>query len=153
VPWQPPAGQQLPEKFAFRLVSARDGALWIGTFSGLASWDGVRLTSHPEFAGRFVQALFEDREGTVWAATRGGVGSYARLCAMGRGSSECFGDDGALGKTVWTIYEDRSGALWIGAESGLWRWKPGPPRRQAAEPRDISGLAETEDGRTFLQMT
>jgi len=146
VPWQPPAGQELPEKFAFRLVGARDGTLWIGTFSGLASWDGVKLTRHPEFAGRFVQSLFEDREGTVWAATRGGVGSYTRLCAMRRGSSQCFGDDGALGKTIWAIYEDRSGVLWVGAESGLWRWKPGPPRRAAAEPRDISGLAETEDG-------
>ena len=147
VPWQPPAGQQLPERFAFKLVGARDGTLWIGTFSGLVSWDGVKLTHHPEFAGRFVQSLFEDREGTVWAATRGGVGSYTRLCAMRRGSSQCFGDDGALGKTVWAIYEDRSGALWVGADSGLWRWKPGPPRREAAEPRDISGLAETEDGR------
>ena len=50
VPWQPPAGQELPEKFAFHLVAARDGTLWIGTFSGLASWDGVKLTRHPELA-------------------------------------------------------------------------------------------------------
>jgi len=147
VPWQPPAGQHLPEKFASPLLGARDGTLWIGTFSGLVSWDGVKLTLHPEFAGRLVQALVEDREGTVWAATRGGVGSYTRLCALRRGSSQCFGDDGALGKTIWAIYEDRSGVLWVGAESGLWRWKPGPPRREAAEPRDISGLTETEDGR------
>jgi len=149
VPWQPPAGQDLPEKFAFQLVGARDGTLWIGTFSGLASWDGVKLTRPPEFAGRFVQSLFEDREGTVWAATRGGVGSYTRLCAMRRSSSQCFGDDGTLGKTTWAIYEDRSGVLWVGADSGLWRWKPGPPRREAAEPRDISGMAETEDGRVL----
>src|SRR5215469_2773355 len=146
VSWQPPAGQELPEKFAFRMVSARDGTLWIGTFSGLASWDGVKLTRHPEFAGRFVQSLFADHEGTVWAATKGGVGSYARLCAMRRGSSQCFGEDGSLGKAVWTISEDHSGVLWIGADSGIWRWKPGPPRRETAEPRDISGLAETEDG-------
>jgi len=146
VSWQPPAGQELPEKFAFRMVSARDGTLWIGTFSGLASWDGVKLTRHPEFADRFVQSLFADHEGTVWAATKGGVGSYARLCAMRRGSSQCFGEDGSLGKAVWTISEDHSGVLWIGADSGIWRWKPGPPRRETAEPRDISGLAETEDG-------
>ena len=146
VPWQPPAGQELPEKFAFNLVAALDGTLWIGTFSGLASWDGVKLTRHPELANRFVQALFADHEGTVWVGTRGGVGSYARLCAMRRGFSQCFGDDGSLGKTVWTISEDRSGVLWIGADSGIWRWKPGPPRREAPEPRDISGLAETEDG-------
>jgi signal transduction histidine kinase/ligand-binding sensor domain-containing protein len=146
VPWQPPAGQELPEKFAFQLVSAHDGTLWIGTFSGLASWDGVKLTRHPEFAGRFVQSLFADHEGTVWVGTRGGVGSYARLCAMRRGSSQCFGDDGALGKTIWTISEDRSGVLRIGSDSGIWRWKPGPPRRETTELRDVSGLVETEDG-------
>jgi signal transduction histidine kinase/ligand-binding sensor domain-containing protein len=146
VPWQPPAGQELPEKFAFNLVAALDGTLWIGTFSGLASWDGVKLTRHPELANRFVQALFADHEGTVWVGTRGGVGSYARLCAMRRGSSQCFGDDGSLGKTVWTISEDRSGVLRIGAESGIWRWKPGPPRRETDELRDVSGLAEMDDG-------
>jgi ligand-binding sensor domain-containing protein len=146
VPWQPPAGQGLPEKFAFQLVCARDGTLWIDTFSGLASWDGVKLMRHPEFADRFMQSLFVDHEGTVWAGTRGGVGSYARLCAMRRGSSQCFGDDGSLGKTIWTISEDRSGVLRIGSDSGIWRWKPGPPRRETTEPRDVSGLVETEDG-------
>src|SRR5437899_3470713 len=31
VPWQPPAGQQLPGSFITSLLVARDGALWIGT--------------------------------------------------------------------------------------------------------------------------
>ena len=35
VPWQLPAGQELPEKVAFQLVAAPDGAIWMGTFSGL----------------------------------------------------------------------------------------------------------------------
>src|SRR6516164_241227 len=34
VPWQPPAGQELPEKFAFNLVAALDGTLWIGHVLG-----------------------------------------------------------------------------------------------------------------------
>jgi len=146
VPWQPPAGKELPEKFAFHLVAAPDGTLWIGTFSGLASWDGVKLTRHPEFANRFVQSLFADHEGTVWAGTRGGVGSYALLCAMRPGFSQCFGDDGSLGKTVWAISEDRSGVLRVASDSGVWRWRPGPPRRETSELRDVSGLTETEDG-------
>ncbi|MBV8674381.1 MAG: hypothetical protein JOZ33_13185, partial [Acidobacteriaceae bacterium] len=146
VPWQPPAGQELPEKFAFLLASTPDGTLWIGTFSGLASWDGIKLTRRPEFADRFVQSLFVDHQGTVWAGTRGGVRSYARLCAIRRGSSKCFGDDGSLGKTIWTISEDRSGVLWIGTDSGICGWKPGLPWRQVRQPRAVSGVAETEDG-------
>src|SRR5215469_7313911 len=37
VPWQPPAGQQLPDNFISHLLVARDGTLWIGTLKGLAS--------------------------------------------------------------------------------------------------------------------
>jgi DNA-binding NarL/FixJ family response regulator len=39
--------------------------------------------------------------------------------------------DGSLGNIVASIYEDSAGHLWAGAETGLWRWKPGPPRRYA----------------------
>ena len=35
--WQPPAGQQLPNK-PYALLVTRDGTLWIGTFEGLVSW-------------------------------------------------------------------------------------------------------------------
>ena len=31
IAWQPPAGQQLPDKNVNRLLVTRDGALWIGT--------------------------------------------------------------------------------------------------------------------------
>src|SRR5271166_415836 len=33
VPWQPPAGQQLPGNIITKLLAARDGTLWIGTAS------------------------------------------------------------------------------------------------------------------------
>src|SRR5277367_4321949 len=34
VPWQPPPGQHLPSTTLSRLVVARDGTLWIGTWKG-----------------------------------------------------------------------------------------------------------------------
>lgn len=34
IPWQPPAGQQLPDR-PLSLLVTRDGTLWIGTFAGL----------------------------------------------------------------------------------------------------------------------
>ena len=46
VPWQPPAGQQLPNK-PYALLVTRDGTLWIGTFEGLVSWNGGKLTLLP----------------------------------------------------------------------------------------------------------
>jgi ligand-binding sensor domain-containing protein len=46
-PWQPPAGEHLPNNINALLVT-RDGTLWIGTFAGLATWSGGKLTPRPE---------------------------------------------------------------------------------------------------------
>ena len=42
--------------------------LWIGTFEGLASWNGSKVKEYSEIAGQPVSTLLEDREGTMWVA-------------------------------------------------------------------------------------
>jgi len=123
VPWQPPEGQHLPDNSIRELLAARDGTLWIGTLKGLASWNGGKLTAYPELAGRHVDALIEDRD--VWA---GGSVPTGRLCAIQKSGVQCYGDDGSLGPAVESLYEDSEGNVWTGAATGLWRWKPGPPK-------------------------
>jgi len=123
VPWQPPEGQHLPDNSIRELLAARDGTLWIGTLKGLASWNGGKLTAYPELAGRHVDALIEDRD--VWA---GGSVPTGRLCAIQKSGVQCYGDDGSLGPAVESLYEDSEGNVWAGAATGLWRWKPGPPK-------------------------
>ena len=68
VPWQPPAGEQLPSNYISGLLAARDGTLWIATLKGLASWKNGKLTNYPEVAGQGLYPLLQDREGTglVW---------------------------------------------------------------------------------------
>ncbi len=152
IPWQPPAGQHLPAA-PYSLLVTRDGTLWIGTFNGLVSWSGDKLTSYPEFDRRFVTSMLEDREGTVWAGTLGGPPGTptGRLCAIRNGNAQCYGADGAFGSFVWSLCEDGSGVLWVGAESGLWRWRPGPPKRYAIpEPRRIGDLITADDGRLLV---
>ena len=129
VPWEPPAGQRLPHNFIRGLLAARDGTLWIGTLKGLASWNGSKLTEYPELAGRYVDALIEDRDGTVWAS---GSTPTGRLCAIQKSGVQCYGDDGSLGPYVESLYEDSQGNVWVGAATGLWRWKPGPPKSYPA---------------------
>jgi signal transduction histidine kinase/ligand-binding sensor domain-containing protein len=126
VPWQPRAGEKLPSDHIRTLLVARDGTLWIGTLKGLASWKDGKLGQYPEIAGQVVDALLEDREGTVWAG--GFVSSRGRLCAIRSGGTHCYGEDGSLGHAVESLYEDSRGNLWAGAGTGLWRWKPGPPK-------------------------
>jgi len=154
VPWQPPAGERLPSSSILSLLAARDGRLWIGTAKGLASWKDGKLTHYPELAAQniFALPLLEDRDGTIWA---GGYGiPNGRLCAIQDGSSHCFGKDGALGTTVGYLYEDGGANLWVGASTGLWRWKPGPPKLypMPGPPPGISGLIEDGKGALLIAM-
>ena len=60
------------------IVSTPDGYLWIGTYEGLARFDGVRfvVTNHantPEFPADAVTALLVDRNGELWAGTGNGI--------------------------------------------------------------------------------
>jgi signal transduction histidine kinase/ligand-binding sensor domain-containing protein len=150
IPWQPPAGQQLPDK-AYSLLVTRDGTLWIGTFAGLVSWNGVELIRYPELDGQFVTSLLEDREGTVWAGTIGPTNG--QLCSIRSGSAQCYSEDGAFGSSVWSLGEDSSGALWAGAETGIWRWKPGPPRRYATPGMRTVDMSKDDDGRLLVGMS
>src|SRR5262245_57972556 len=130
VPWQPPAGQHLPDNNIRGLFASRDGTLWIGTLKGLASWKDGKLTEYQELAGTYVDALIEDREGTVWAGAT--TVPNGRLCAIQNGGVHCYGTDGTFGAAVESVYEDSRGNLWVGATTGLWRWKPGPPQHYPA---------------------
>jgi hypothetical protein len=95
VPWQPPAGQQLPDKNINALLVTRDGTLWIGTFAGLVTLSGGKLSGPPAMSDHFVASLFEDSNGTVWVGSLGE--RSGRLCAIRSGSAQCYGEDGALG--------------------------------------------------------
>jgi signal transduction histidine kinase/ligand-binding sensor domain-containing protein len=149
VPWQPPAGQQLPHK-PYALLAARDGTLWIGTFEGLVSWNGAKLAYYPEIGKAFVTSLLEDREGTVWVGTYSSTVLPARVCAIRAGSAHCKGEDGAFGSFVWSLGEDSSGTLWAGTDSGVWRCNPGPAQRYAIPGMRVGDLLKADDGRMLI---
>jgi signal transduction histidine kinase len=146
VPWQPPPGEPLPGDDVRRLLAARDGRLWIGTFRGLASWKDGKLTHYTELDGQTVQALLEDREGTVWVG--GWKPAEGRLCRIQSGSTQCYGEDGRFGNGVTALHEDKEGHLWAGGITGVWRWKPGPPKLYPQEHHtsDFYALSESDDG-------
>ena len=150
--WDETAGEHLPSRYIRNLLTAHDGRLWIGTYKGLASWKDGKLTVYRELAGQTVDALIEDHEGTVWAG--GYAGSTGRVCAIQSGNAHCDGDDGRLGLWVASLYEDSRGNLWAGAQTGLWRWKPGPPKLYPT-PYAVIGtssqtLNESKDGALLL---
>ena len=146
VPWQPPPDQQLPASYVYCLLVARDGTLWIGTANGLASWKDGKLAQYAELAGQHIFRILEDHEGTVWVG--GANVPTGKLCSIENGSVKCGGEDGSLGRAVTGLSEDSKGNLWMGVATGLWRWKPGPPKFYPlpGEPDGIRALGEDEDG-------
>jgi len=149
VPWQPPAGEHLPGNFIRSLLAARDGRLWIGIREGLASWKDGKLTQYPENVGEDVLLFLEDPEGTVWAG--GAANATGRLCAIRSGTTQCYGEDGSFGRGVLSLYEDSGGNLWVGAFSGLWRWKPGPPKLYPM-PEPVLAVIEPDNGALLIAM-
>ena len=151
VAWEPPPGQQLPSRYIRGLLAARDGRLWISTWLGLASWKDGKLTQHSELAGQSAGKLLEDRDGTVWVGTR--YPPPGRLCAFRSDSVHCYGDSGEFGDRASSLYEDHAGNLWVGAHTGLWRWKPGPPKLYPFPDIESSeGLVESENGALLVVM-
>ncbi|HEU4769535.1 MAG TPA: two-component regulator propeller domain-containing protein, partial [Pyrinomonadaceae bacterium] len=146
VPWQPPSGERLTSSDIRSLQGARDGRLWIGTYRGLASWKDGKLTHYPELDEQIIEALLEDREGTIWVA--GWTTSTGRLCRIHSGNIQCHGEDGRFGSGVTPLYEDSGGNVWAGGMNGLWRWKPGPPELYPMpDPAQrIYALVESDDG-------
>jgi signal transduction histidine kinase/ligand-binding sensor domain-containing protein len=106
VPWIPPNGQ-LPSNDIPTLLVTRDGTFWIGTSNGLASWKDGKLTTYFELNGSRILALLEDRNGTVWAATR-----EARI----------------FGENVGPIDADAEGNFWVGFDEDSRKWKSGRPQ-------------------------
>jgi ligand-binding sensor domain-containing protein/signal transduction histidine kinase len=72
----------LPSSTVTSIAQTPDGYLWVGTYAGLARFDGVRFVTFdpantPALSQSRVQGLFLDANGTLWINTfRGGLTSY-----------------------------------------------------------------------------
>ena len=86
------------------------GGLWIGTTAGVARLVGDRLVSRTsvrdaDFEGMFVTALLEDREGSIWVATRHGGLHQLRAVPFPAITRR----EGLAHDDVLSVYEDHAG--------------------------------------------
>ena len=63
----------------------------------------------------------------------------------------CYGA-GSFGWSVPALYEDHEGNLWVSAQTGLWRWAPGPPEHFRLPDGPIEARALIEDDNGALLM-
>ncbi|MEY2410621.1 MAG: hypothetical protein QOF48_3291 [Verrucomicrobiota bacterium] len=148
--------QGLPQNRISCLKQTRDGYLWIGTWFGLARFDGVRFTvfdksNTPELVNDAINALAEDSDGTLWIGTADGLVSHRdhhfhRLTTA----------DGLPAPKVWRLAACRSGGVWIQAGDSVARLKEGVFAQvrhiNASENNSILALQEDADGALQIVM-
>jgi signal transduction histidine kinase/ligand-binding sensor domain-containing protein len=112
------ANGDTPARFASALAASAQGGLWAGFGGGVLRIQRGALTrySPSEGAPMGVNALLEDRRGTVWAATVSGLYRYS-----GNRWARVTAADGYDGEQAYSVYEDRAGRVWVGAARGLYR--------------------------------
>ena len=110
----------LPQNSVTSLLQSRDGYLWVGTFGGLARFDGLKFTSFdtgnsPGLRSNRIISLFEDHAGVLWIGTeQGGLSRYER------GTFTTYTtNDGLPGNHINAIAEDGTGAIWIATSNGV----------------------------------
>jgi len=108
----------LPKGAAVRAMRcSNDGAIWIGTTSGLIrlmNGKERRFTKADGIADEWVDALAEGSGGSLWIGTKNGFSRFIH------GEMESLqAKDGLSQSTVYALHEDREGNLWVGTKHGL----------------------------------
>ncbi|HEX9048680.1 MAG TPA: two-component regulator propeller domain-containing protein, partial [Verrucomicrobiae bacterium] len=115
--WQ--VEQGLPQNKVTAVVQTGDGYLWVGTYCGLARFDGIRFTvfddsNTPELRSSRITSLFEAGDGTLWIGTESGsVSSYKD------GHFSVFPLHAQWnGGKIYAITADAAGDVWLLNEAG-----------------------------------
>ncbi|HMF94188.1 MAG TPA: two-component regulator propeller domain-containing protein [Vicinamibacterales bacterium] len=108
-----------------KLLRDRDGGIWVGGTIGsglLHVHKGMRdAFAEPDgLSGDGVTALFEDREGSVWVATRDGLDRFHDTAVATLSVRQ-----GLSNAAVQSILAAKDGSVWLGTSDGLDRWKNG----------------------------
>ena len=133
-----------------RLFRDRDGGLWIQTtdrglihsHQGKADFFG----QSDGLSGDFVQAVFEDREGSIWVATGNGLDRF-RAFAIPTVSVK----QGLSNALAVSVLAARDGSVWVGTVDGINRFKDGQitihRTRGGLQNNNVGALFEDDTGR------
>lgn len=110
----------LPQNTVTALIQTHDGYLWIGTYNGLARFDGVRFLCFDSgntsaLGDSLVTSLFEDKDGALWIGHETGeVTCYAHGTFKSVGSTVPWEK-----KKIVDIGADENGDVWLFNDAGL----------------------------------
>ncbi|PYR16618.1 MAG: hypothetical protein DMF98_27930, partial [Acidobacteria bacterium] len=122
----------LPQNSVRAIVQTREGYIWLGTWGGLARFDGVRFTifnraNTPALGDSRITALAEGADGSLWIGT--GASGLIRLKDGAFTTYRSEGNTSYEERSRWqirSIARGSDGGLWIGTSgSGFRRFKDG----------------------------
>jgi ligand-binding sensor domain-containing protein len=118
--WEALPDSGLPQNTITAVVQTRSGYLWLGTYAGLARFDGVRFTpfddsNTPGLANNRVTCLFEADDGTLWIGHETGNVTCYR---SNRFETVKARADWSGGK-IHDLASDEAGDLWLLNAAGL----------------------------------
>jgi signal transduction histidine kinase/ligand-binding sensor domain-containing protein len=142
----------LSSDFIQRIISDREGNLWVTTDEGVDRFSETAVVSFSANEGLCaieVDAVLTSRDGSVW------VGSDSALSHVTEGSVSCLRTGKGLpGTQVTSLLEDRAGRLWIGIDNGLWVSAHGSFRKVTKADGSpigfVTGLAEDRDNNVWV---
>ncbi len=102
------------------IVQTSDGYINIGTYEGLARFDGVAFTTHKRSADNdlsfvSVRAILEDSRGRLWL----GSNDEGVQCISGEGKKTYNTQSGLPNNSIRCFVEDNNGNVWIGTAAGV----------------------------------
>jgi signal transduction histidine kinase/ligand-binding sensor domain-containing protein len=122
------AADGLPDNDLYALLTTSDGReLLVGSASGigicpLPEAHPCRLVRESNgLADDDVHSLFEDREGSLWIGSEGGVSRLVRRDLWSYGEAEGLPD-----RQVYALAADGAGGIWVGTLAGLGHLTFGP---------------------------
>lgn len=107
-----------------RMFRDRDGGLWIATFNrGLIHirHGKTDVYGRPDgLSGESAFSIFEDREGSIWVTTSGGLDRFRDFAVPTLSINQ-----GLSSNRILSIVADRDGGVFMAATNGLNRWNSG----------------------------
>ncbi len=106
----------LRSEFIQSIDQDQEGAIWIGSFTGLYKLQDDKFTSYGIEQGltnKVVRSVKVDRNQNVWIGTRNGLFKF-----NGKHFTRYTNENGLSNSSISCIIEDASGLLWIGTNGG-----------------------------------
>lgn len=105
----------------------REGMMWIGTNTGLKSYDGYRFKTYKSDAytptilpNNIVYAITEDHHDNLWIGTRNGLVRMNKRT----GVFKTYYLPKENQRIIYTLFTSKDGTVWIGTDGGLTYFKP-----------------------------